>query len=108
MLQPHIIEDRTAVVTIDTTDSATGVVVDRYIVTTANTVIVQDGRTEDLREFAFDDIGTAFAFCIEQTGFAQVVDVLADYLSDEALPKPPWRDGKPDYVGRNSDGAKLY
>lgn len=93
--------DRTVVAQIDVSDGDG--VVDRYTVTSANTVIRQDARGETVRELAFSNITEAFAFAIEQTGFASVVDELLDYsIYDEVR---EWARG--DESGRSEPHADL-
>ena len=77
------VEDRKIVATFDVTDGRQ--TVDRYNVTSANTVIVQNVNGETTWEHAFPTLMLALAFAIEQTGCASVVDHLLGYASDDTI-----------------------
>jgi hypothetical protein len=75
--------DRTVIARFDVSDSER--VCERYHMTAANTVIHESVCTGEVREKGFPDAVKALAFCIEQTGWANVVDELLDYSADTAI-----------------------
>lgn len=76
-MKPNTIEDRTIIAVFDVqSDTA---VFERYNVTHANTVIIQNQTGEVVREKAFNTATQALAFAIEQTGWGTVVEHLPSW-----------------------------
>lgn len=103
-MKPTQVEDRTAVVTFDVSDADQ--VVQRYTVTSANTVIVQNRDGSFEWEHAFENIVAALGWAIEQTGFAMVVDELLTYSEDEDVQGFAVRHPTPSAATR-SDGVTI-